>query len=39
MDVRGLESIARGLVPPGRGILAADESHPTIAKRFAALGT
>jgi fructose-bisphosphate aldolase class 1 len=24
--------------PPGKGILAADESHPTIAKRFAALG-
>ncbi len=33
-----LESIARALVAPGRGILAADESHPTIAKRFAALG-
>ena len=33
-----LESVARALVSPGRGILAADESHPTIAKRFAALG-
>jgi fructose-bisphosphate aldolase class I len=31
-----LESIARTLVPAGKGILAADESHPTIAKRFAA---
>jgi fructose-bisphosphate aldolase class I len=33
-----LEAVARALVPPGKGILAADESHPTIAKRFAALG-
>jgi fructose-bisphosphate aldolase class I len=33
-----LESVARALVPRGRGILAADESHPTIARRFAALG-
>jgi fructose-bisphosphate aldolase class I len=38
MSVRDLESIARALVPPGRGILAADESHPTIANRFGALG-
>jgi fructose-bisphosphate aldolase, class I len=37
-DMDTLESVARALVPPGRGILAADESHPTIAKRFAALG-
>lgn len=29
---------ARALVAPGKGILAADESHPTIEKRFAALG-
>jgi fructose-bisphosphate aldolase, class I len=29
-----LESIARALVAPGKGILAADESHPTIGKRF-----
>jgi fructose-bisphosphate aldolase class I len=29
-----LESVARALVAPGKGILAADESHPTIAKRF-----
>ena len=33
-----LESTARALVPSGRGILAADESHPTIGKRFSALG-
>jgi len=33
-----LEEIARALVPPGKGILAADESVRTITKRFAALG-
>ena|GEM_PF-2070308 len=33
-----LESIARALVAPGHGILAADESHPTIAKRFSSIG-
>jgi fructose-bisphosphate aldolase class I len=33
-----LEATARALVPPGKGILAADESHPSIAKRFEALG-
>jgi fructose-bisphosphate aldolase class I len=38
MDALDLESVARALVPPGKGILAADESLPTIAKRFAALG-
>ena len=38
MIVTQLESTARALVAFGRGILAADESHPTIAKRFAALG-
>jgi fructose-bisphosphate aldolase class I len=38
MDALDLESVARALVAPGKGILAADESHPTIAKRFAALG-
>ena len=32
------ESTARALVSSGRGILAADESHPTLGKRFAALG-
>ncbi|MGH3004622.1 MAG: class I fructose-bisphosphate aldolase [Gaiellaceae bacterium] len=29
-----LESVARAIVAPGKGILAADESHPTIEKRF-----
>jgi fructose-bisphosphate aldolase, class I len=29
-----LESIARAIVAPGKGILAADESFPTIEKRF-----
>ena len=29
-----LEKIARALVAPGKGILAADESFPTIEKRF-----
>jgi fructose-bisphosphate aldolase class I len=33
-----LEATARALVAPGKGILAADESHPTMAKRLAALG-
>jgi fructose-bisphosphate aldolase class I len=32
-----LESIARALVARGKGLLAADESFPTIQKRFAAL--
>ncbi len=31
------ESVARSLVPPGKGILAADESSPTIEKRFKAV--
>lgn len=31
------EETARALVAPGKGILAADESSPTIAKRFAAI--
>jgi fructose-bisphosphate aldolase, class I len=38
MTVTQLESTARALVPSGRGILAADESHPSIEKRFSALG-
>ena len=33
-----LNAIARKLVEPGKGILAADESEPTIAKRFAKIG-
>jgi fructose-bisphosphate aldolase class I len=34
MSTTALESAARMLVAPGRGILAADESHSTIEKRF-----
>jgi fructose-bisphosphate aldolase class I len=33
-----LNAIATAMVAPGKGILAADESSPTIGKRFAALG-
>jgi fructose-bisphosphate aldolase class I len=33
-----LNAIAQRLVEPGMGILAADESEPTIAKRFAKIG-
>jgi len=33
-----LNEIARAMVAPGKGVLAADESSPTIGKRFAALG-
>jgi fructose-bisphosphate aldolase class I len=33
-----LEALARALVPPGKGILAADESHPTIERRFRPVG-
>jgi fructose-bisphosphate aldolase class I len=33
-----LESVARSLVAPGKGILAADESGPTIEKRFQGIG-
>lgn len=34
MDLQKLESVARGIVAPGKGVLAADESFPTIKKRF-----
>jgi len=33
-----LNDVALKLVAPGMGILAADESEGTIAKRFAAIG-
>ena len=33
-----LQATIRELVQPGKGVLAADESHPTIAKRFKAIG-
>jgi fructose-bisphosphate aldolase, class I len=38
MPAMSLNAIARKLVEPGKGILAADESEPTIAKRFSAIG-
>lgn len=38
MPGHDLESIARLLVAPGKGILAADESSPTIEKRFKGIG-
>jgi fructose-bisphosphate aldolase class I len=38
MNVTQLESTARALVSSGKGILAADESHPTLGRRFSALG-
>lgn len=38
MDVNALQSVARGMVSPGKGILAMDESHPTCNKRFDKLG-
>lgn len=33
-----LQATARALVEPGKGILAADESHPTMEKRLARVG-
>jgi fructose-bisphosphate aldolase class I len=38
MGMHDLEAVARAMVAPHKGILAADESTPTIGKRFAALG-
>jgi fructose-bisphosphate aldolase class I len=38
MTVSSLEEVARQLVCKGKGILAADESSPTIRKRLAAIG-
>lgn len=38
MNSHELAITARALVAPGKGILAADESHSTIEKRFRALG-
>ena len=38
MDVERLEVTAHALVSPGKGILAADESHPSIGRRFEPLG-
>lgn len=39
MDALDRVSVARARVPPGYGILAADESLPTMTKRLSALGT
>ncbi len=38
MVPKELESVARAIVAEGKGILAADESHPTIEKRFRSIG-
>lgn len=38
MKTENLESVARKLVAPGKGILAADESAPTIEKRLKSIG-
>ncbi len=38
MDLESMIVTARALVAPGKGILAADESTPTMAKRLAAIG-
>ncbi len=37
MNKQELETVARAIVAPGKGILAADESTPTIEKRFASI--
>lgn len=37
-DKRDLAEVARALVAPGKGILAADESSGTIKRRFDAIG-
>ncbi len=37
MSVAELNAVARAMVAPGKGILAADESSPTIEKRFASI--
>lgn len=38
MNITELKKTARAMVAPGKGILAADESGPTCAKRFVKLG-
>src|SRR5205807_1332269 len=38
MKSENLEAVARKLVAPGKGILAADESSPTIEKRLKSIG-
>ncbi len=39
MNAADLASTAQAIVAPGKGILAADESHPTIEKRFKGIDT
>ena len=39
MDLTSLNSIAQSMVAANKGILAADESTPTIGKRFAMIDT
>jgi fructose-bisphosphate aldolase, class I len=38
MDLTDMNTVARAMTAPGRGILAADESTSTIKKRFDAIG-
>jgi fructose-bisphosphate aldolase class I len=38
MNLADLNTVAQAMVQPGKGILAADESSPTITKRFDAIG-
>src|SRR5664279_3301996 len=38
MNLNELNAIARKMVTPGKGLLAADESTATIKKRFDAIG-
>ena len=38
MDTNSLEKIAKDLVAPGKGVLAADESNGTMSKRLEAVG-
>lgn len=38
MNLADLNKVAQAMVAPGKGILAADESSPTITKRFNAIG-
>ena len=37
-DLAELNRVATAMVAPGRGVLAADESAPTLLKRFEAIG-
>ncbi len=39
MSFKDMDSVAQAMVAPGKGILAADESNPTIKKRFDLIDT